>query len=272
MKNRSRFRRALVLATFMAWGALAAAAGCRGSVERIYDDGGLDDAGEIPDAPTQGDTGAHDALPPEDAGDAGIDAEIDAPLDTSAPDAKDGGPAVCGNGKIEPGETCDDGRTDACGACNATCTGPGNGKARAACACEDGGVAEVFTVGMAGCPGSVTWADRAKLCTPACPPCASTAWVAQHGLTAPGHHYWTDDDLHYNGSGASNCFVSIDGGTACTGAPMRVCRAGVDAGSSIDPENNVCNWWNCGFDSLTPNQYFGGCSGNTTAGTLCCCP
>jgi cysteine-rich repeat protein len=34
---------------------------------------------------------------------------------------------VCGNGIVEGGETCDDGFTDACGTCNATCDGAGGG-------------------------------------------------------------------------------------------------------------------------------------------------
>ena len=37
----------------------------------------------------------------------------------------DGG--TCGDGVLDPDEACDDGFTDACGACNATCTGPGSG-------------------------------------------------------------------------------------------------------------------------------------------------
>ncbi|UCE62132.1 MAG: VCBS repeat-containing protein [Phycisphaerales bacterium] len=39
----------------------------------------------------------------------------------------DCGGSTCGNGVPEEGEACDDGFTDDCGTCNATCTGPGNG-------------------------------------------------------------------------------------------------------------------------------------------------
>ena len=35
--------------------------------------------------------------------------------------------AECGNGIVEPPEACDDGFTDDCGSCNATCAGPGTG-------------------------------------------------------------------------------------------------------------------------------------------------
>jgi hypothetical protein len=37
-----------------------------------------------------------------------------------------------------------------------------------------------------------------------------------------------------------------------------------------DLEGNTCNWTACGFNSALPNAYFGGCSGNNTAGVLCC--
>jgi hypothetical protein len=45
--------------------------------------------------------------------------------------------AVCGDGIVDFdfGEQCDDGYTDACGSCNATCTGAGSGST-----CGDGGV------------------------------------------------------------------------------------------------------------------------------------
>ncbi|MGD2063040.1 MAG: hypothetical protein PVF51_05595, partial [Nitrospirota bacterium] len=35
--------------------------------------------------------------------------------------------AECGNGVVKPPEVCDDGNADDCGACDATCTGPGDG-------------------------------------------------------------------------------------------------------------------------------------------------
>ena len=82
----------------------------------------------------------------------------------------------------------------------------------------------------------------------------------------PDLHYWTDDDLRYNGSGAA-CFVSPTIGTPCGSTPMRVCTPTID-----DALGNQCNWINCGWETTTPNEYFGGCGGNLTAGTLCCAP
>jgi len=39
--------------------------------------------------------------------------------------------------------------------------------------------------------------------------------------------------------------------------------------SGKDAEGNHCNWTNCGLNANSPNEYFGGCVGNATAGTLC---
>jgi hypothetical protein len=79
------------------------------------------------------------------------------------------------------------------------------------------------------------------------------------------HHYWTNDPLLYNGSGSGACWVSTTSGSDCGGSAMGVCTASVN-----DPEGNVCNWQNCGFESVSPNEHFGGCMNNLTAGTLCC--
>lgn len=136
--------------------------------------------------------------------------------------------------------------------------------------CADGNVPEeIFGDGhMVGCAGSVTWGNRATLCAAGSSPCSAGAWHAlqQSWGPSPAHHYWTNDDLRWSGSGSGACFVSTSVGNTCTGQPMRVCSGS----STTDPEGNVCNWINCGYGSTTPNEYFGGCSGNNTAGTLCC--
>ena len=83
----------------------------------------------------------------------------------------------------------------------------------------------------------------------------------------PLHHYWTDNQLQFGGYGDGNCYATLSGGNSCnpTSSPIRVC-----ADSPYDPEGNACNWRNCGLDTTSPNEYFGGCNGNYTAGTLCC--
>jgi hypothetical protein len=39
---------------------------------------------------------------------------------------------------------------------------------------------------------------------------------------------------------------------------------------TTDDLDNECNWHRCGLNASTPVRHFGGCEGNTTAGTLCC--
>jgi len=51
---------------------------------------------------------------------------------------------------------------------------------------------------------------------------------------------------------------------------LSVCAPSSSASGPVDPLGNTCNWYNCGLDTSSPNEFFGGCSGNFTAGTLCC--
>ena len=121
---------------------------------------------------------------------------------------------------------------------------------------------------MYGCAGSVAWASRNSLCAVGYHSCTAAEWVSGRASAAPTHNYWTNDQLKYNGTGPGACYVSLTSGTTCGGAaadrPMRVC------GATTDAEGNTCTWTNCGDGATTPNQYFGGCESNTTAGSLCC--
>ncbi len=141
----------------------------------------------------------------------------------------------------------------------------GNTTAGALCivgGCADGSIEQTFAGGMVGCAGAVTYAGRAGLCGPGYRVATAAEWVALRNGVAPAHDYWTDDPLKYSGSGSSSCFVSTTAGIDCGTTPMRVC-----VGS--DPEGNICNWTHCGLDANTPDQFFGGCVGDTTAGVLC---
>jgi hypothetical protein len=138
---------------------------------------------------------------------------------------------------------------------------------------------------MFGCPGNVFWEDRNDLCGGKCTACPASRWASTNGVVAPQHHYWTNDLLGYSGSD-NNCSVFVTADVPCQSyvpdsgvdggwiaSPMRVCVSGDGGFDGVsDPEGNLCNWSNCGYDAATPNAYFGGCGNNPTAGTLCCCP
>jgi len=131
--------------------------------------------------------------------------------------------------------------------------------------CADGSVDQVFDGEMVGCAGTTTFPERATLCGPGYQPATAAQWLAHHATTAPAHDYWTDEQLRYNGTGSSACFVSTAVGVDCGATtPMRVCTP-----SGADAEGNQCDWTNCGINIAAPSQFFGGCLGNTTAGTLC---
>lgn len=118
---------------------------------------------------------------------------------------------------------------------------------------------------MVGCSGTGTFANRGDLCTNGSTVCMVGQYISRRGTTVPTYHYWTNDNLKYSGVSTS-CSVHLTTGTDCGATtPMRVCST-----SSSDPLSNVCNWTSCGYENTTPVLYFGGCGGNTTAGTLCC--
>lgn len=130
-------------------------------------------------------------------------------------------------------------------------------------ACADGSVEQTFLNGMVGCAGRATWENRGQLCGVGYRPASAREWSTHRGSTAPSHNYWTEDALRFQGS-AAGCSVDRYAGFSCGSEPMRVCTE-----DGADPEGNACNWRNCGLQTVTPNQYFGGCAGNPTAGALC---
>lgn len=145
------------------------------------------------------------------------------------------------------------------------CAGTPDLSCRVAEGCADGSVEQVFDGNLVGCAGAVAVVDRASLCGPGYQPATAAQWVAHHRALPPAHDYWTDEPLRYNGTGSSACFVSNTIGTACEpAAPMRVCTS-----TGMDAEGNHCDWTNCGLDTATPDQFFGGCHTDLSAGTLC---
>ncbi len=90
----------------------------------------------------------------------GIECRPDAAPPPDAP------PSSCGDAVRDPEEVCDDGFTDACGTCNADCTGPGTGTVcgdGAVCAetetCDDG-----FTDACGSCNATCTGAGTGATC------------------------------------------------------------------------------------------------------------
>ena len=53
---------------------------------------------------------------------------------------------------------------------------------------------------------------------------------------------------------------------------MHICIPSPNGGRVTDPVGGTCDLHDCGFETLAPNNYFGGCTTNRTAGTLCYCP
>jgi hypothetical protein len=41
-------------------------------------------------------------------------------------------------------------------------------------------------------------------------------------------------------------------------------------GATTDPVGNTCTWTHCGYVTLPPDQFYGGCAVDYYAGALCC--
>lgn len=156
-----------------------------------------------------------------------------------------------------------------CGACGTVCT---VNQTCVAGTCKDlcqspARVGDVFSPTMVGCVDKHTWTNRAQSCPPGTTVCTAAQWNARPAGPKPTFNYWTNDYLEYKGSSSACVAVPQNtGGGGCGGYPMRVC------GKKTDPVGNVCNWTNCGFNTVSPNQYYGGCQSNFYAGALCCSP
>src|SRR5262249_31651342 len=112
--------------------------------------------------------------------------------------------------------------------------------------------------------GIQTFANRASLCGSGSRVATAYEWTTLRRGIAPTHNYWTNDPLKWGGDGSLDCRVSTNTGSDCGSTPMRICT---DSGS--DAEGNVCNWQHCGLHTRAPDNFFGGCVGNTSAGAVC---
>ncbi len=177
----------------------------------------------------------------------------------------------CGAGltrcTIGSGDVCVDTQTDRdhCGGCGTPCSTSQRcvaGTCTSVCA-GSSTVGDAFSPDMVGCAARVSYSQRATLCPPGSRVCSASEWIARRAGKKPTYNYWTNDNLRYAGS-SSSCRAVTNGGFSCGGDPMRVC------GAREDPLGNDCNWIQCGYQSTQPNEWFGGCQDNRTAGTLCC--
>lgn len=174
----------------------------------------------------------------------------------------DGGTGYCADKKNDRnncgacGRTCQQNEVCSAGACAPVCVASAR-------------IGDVFGSTMVGCVAKVEYSQRAAVCPAGTKVCSGQEWVDRRGIGVPTYNYWTNDDLRYAGQDG-NCTASNTSGTLCgrfTATPMRVC------GKRTDQVGNSCRWIGCGFGgNAKPTQYFGGCEGNTTAGTLCCKP
>lgn len=175
----------------------------------------------------------------------------------NTPCGGDGGVPYCANLQTDPKN---------CGACGKVCTA-NETCSGAACKslCTTGSaIGDSFAANMVGCTGKVGFGNRSTLCPAGSHVCSPQEWVARRAGKAPKYSYWTNANLGYAGDNG-DCRVSATGGDfASCNHPMRVC------GGYNDPLGNKCNWKDCGLETKSPNQFFGGCQGNTTAGALCC--
>jgi CubicO group peptidase (beta-lactamase class C family) len=138
---------------------------------------------------------------------------------------------------------------------------------------------------MFGCAGSVTYPKASTLCNTGYHVCSAEEFATYNqyagpasveNAEAPMDHYWTSTNLKYSGSSSGNCSAStLATAYSCpTNEPMRVCSPTAEWDpveyAYKDTQGNYCNWIGCGYGGSTTDRYFGGCYGNTTAGTLCC--
>jgi hypothetical protein len=148
----------------------------------------------------------------------------------------------------------------------------GNATAGALCVATEGCGSpfrtQVVNSNLVGCSGRNLWDDRSQLCAAGWTAASAHQWTLAHAGAAARDSFWTNDLLGWLGNGSGSCAASLTGTSCASGTtshePMRLCPP-----SGTDSFGNLCNWTNCGLGANTPNQYFGGCVGNPTAGTLC---
>ncbi|MBF0492396.1 MAG: DUF4215 domain-containing protein [Deltaproteobacteria bacterium] len=161
---------------------------------------------------------------------------------------------LCGDGKIENAEACDDGNKVNGDGCSSncivesgyTCTGTpskctlppskcGNGKVETGEACDDGN-----QIGGDGCSANCT-VEPNYTCTGAPSVCKLPTPVCGNGKLESGEA--CDDGNKTNGDGCSST-CTVEAGYACTGSPLSTCsllcgNGKIDAGETCDDGNRT---------------------------------
>ncbi len=132
---------------------------------------------------------------------------------------------------------------------------------------------QMFDSVMAGCAGTVYFADRATLCAANCRSCTVVDWITRHGSTLPTSDYWTNDDIGFSGFTFGNgmsCGASPYGPDGSAGPddnpglcfpfsfadggpgqkPMHVCAEDPNNLYAVDQADrfgNTCTWVRCAY-------------------------
>ena len=134
-----------------------------------------------------------------------------------------GNAAPCGDGLLHPDETCDDGYTDACGSCNADCSGAGTGST-----CGDGTLCpeteecdDTNPDGGDGCSATCA-VEEGWDCTGAPSTCTE---VCGDGLIVGSEEC---DDENTDGGDGCSATCTVEPGSKCAGEPS-VCITSIPA-------------------------------------------
>lgn len=169
--------------------------------------------------------------------------------------------SVCGNGLVEPDETCDDGNTEDCGACSADCG--------------------AFNATVTGCTGGLGCTDDDDCASAVCESGACTS-VCGNGIAEPDE---ACDDYNLDACGTCNAdctevnapVTGCIGGLGCTGdgdcasgvctegACTSVCGNGVTEPGEACDDGNVDACGTCSADCSAVNDPVTGCP----VGTAC---
>ncbi len=152
---------------------------------------------------------------------------------------------ICGDGFVQDGEVCDDGFTDECGTCNATCTGVGTGST-----CGDGLLCPEFEA----CDDGFT--DACGTCDATCTG-AGAGSVCGDGTVCPETEDCDDGSTHDCGACNATCTAP---GTGSVCGDLMFCPETEDCDDGYTDDCGSCDatctgpgtGWECGDGIVCP--------------------